>query len=409
MCFAFSATMRAATCIALPAVTAPRDANVPTPHGKRRVSPLVTSTSRTSTPSSSATTCAHTVACAWPWLGMPVAATTLPDTSTCTCAPSYGPTPVPSTYMPRPMPTLSPAGLRAQLLERLLQQRRIVAAVVDDHVAVLPRDADLVGKLVGLDEVAPAHLGPVEAELGGDRVQRALHDEACVRAAGAAIGRRRRRVRVHVAEANAVVRHPVRAGHLGRGDDRQDDPVGRVGAAVVDEVVVEREHPAVVVEADLDLVDLAALLVHRGEVLLPVLGPLDRTAELHRRVRDQQLVGVEEHDLRPEAAADVGRDDLDLRLGQPEQHREAAADRGRRLRRVVDGQLAFAVDQRAQTARALHRAGGAALVSEAAGACGWARRAAPPRRRPPPASSRPRRCRARRRGRGARRAPRPPA
>ena len=88
MCFALSATMRAATCIALPAVTAPRDAKVPTPQGKRRVSPLVTSTSATSTPSSSATTCAHTVACAWPWLGMPVAATTFPETSTCTCAPS---------------------------------------------------------------------------------------------------------------------------------------------------------------------------------------------------------------------------------------------------------------------------------------------------------------------------------
>src|SRR5438067_8386538 len=103
--------MRVATCVALPAVTAPRDANVPTPHGNLLVSPLVISTSRMSTPSSSATTCAQTVACAWPWLGMPVAATTLPDTSTCTCAPSYGPTPVPSTYMPRPMPTFSPAGL----------------------------------------------------------------------------------------------------------------------------------------------------------------------------------------------------------------------------------------------------------------------------------------------------------
>ena len=97
MCFALSATIRAATDIALPAVTAPRDAKVPTPHGKRRVSPLVTSTSATSTPSSSATIWAQTVAWACPWLGIPVAATTLPETSTCTCAPSYGPTPVPST------------------------------------------------------------------------------------------------------------------------------------------------------------------------------------------------------------------------------------------------------------------------------------------------------------------------
>ena len=203
-------------------------------------------------------------------------------------------------------------GLRTQFLERGLQELRIVAAVVDDRVAVLPADADVVWKLVGLDEVAAAHLGPVDADVGGDGVERALHDEARVRAASAAIRRGGRRVRVHVAEPNAVVRHPVRTRHLARGDDRQDDPVRRVGAAVVDEIVVERDHAAVVVVANLDLVHLAALLVDRDEMLLSIFGPLDRPAQLHSRVRHEQLVGVEEHDLRPEPAADIGRDDLDL-------------------------------------------------------------------------------------------------
>src|SRR5579872_670897 len=80
-------------------------------------------------------------------------------------------------------------GSRAEVLDRLVEQRRVVAAVIDDPVAVLPSDPDLVWKLVRLDEVAPPHLGTLEPELGGDRVERALHYKARVRAAGATVRR----------------------------------------------------------------------------------------------------------------------------------------------------------------------------------------------------------------------------
>ncbi len=120
----------------------------------------------------------------------------------------------------------------------------------------------------------------------------------------------------------------------------------------------------VVVESDLDVVHLAALLVDRGEVLLAVLGPFDGTAELRRGEWDQQLVGIEEHDLRPEPPADVGCDDLDVGLLQAEQDREPAADRRRRLRRVVDQQLVFAPIPTRPDRAALHRGRGAALVAK---------------------------------------------
>src|SRR3712207_7676391 len=48
----------------------------------------------------------------------------------------------------------------------------------------------------------------------------------------------------------------VRTDQLGRGDDRHDDPVRRVGAVVVPDVDVERGDPAVVVEPDADLLPL---------------------------------------------------------------------------------------------------------------------------------------------------------
>ena len=96
----------------------------------------------------------------------------------------------------------------------------------------------------------------------------------------------------------------------------------------------------VVVEADRDVLQLAALLAGGDEVLAPVLGPLDRPAELHGRPRHQHLLGPRVHDLDAEAAADVGRDHLDLESGQAELGGEAARDAGRRLGGVPDPQLA---------------------------------------------------------------------
>src|SRR2546421_12341039 len=67
---------------------------------------------------------------------------------------------------------------RAEHLQRALHQRRVVAAVVHGAVAVLPRHPDLVRKLVWLDEIAAADLDAIQAQLGCDGVERALHREA---------------------------------------------------------------------------------------------------------------------------------------------------------------------------------------------------------------------------------------
>ena len=253
---------------------------------------------------------------------------------------------------------------RTELLERTVEQLGVVAAVVDDGVSVLPRDPDVIRKLVRLDQVASPHLDPVHAQLGRDDVERPLHDKARMRPACAAVGRGRCRVGIDVAKADSIGRDSIRSRHLRRRDDGQDDPVRRVRAAVVDEVVAQRQHAAVAVETDLDLVDLAALLVDRGEVLLSVLRPLHRAAELHRREWDEQLVRIEQHDLRSEPSSHIGSDDLDARLGKAEQDGKPAADRRGRLGRVVHGQLAFGRRPASPHRAGLHGARRAALVSE---------------------------------------------
>jgi len=64
----------------------------------------------------------------------------------------------------------------------------IIAAVVDDRLAVAIGDADPVRHLVGRDHVAAAHLGRSETEAARHQVDRALHREGGFRTAGAAIG-----------------------------------------------------------------------------------------------------------------------------------------------------------------------------------------------------------------------------
>ena len=132
----------------------------------------------------------------------------------------------------------------------------------------------------------------------------------------------------------------------------------------MDEAIAQRQNPAGVVESDLDVVDLAALLVGCDEVLAPVLGPLHRAPERDRSVRDQDLLGIEQHDLRPEAAPDVRRHDVHSELGEPEEPGEAVLDRQRRLRRVPDFQVSSPRVPLGHHPAGLDRAAAAALDRE---------------------------------------------
>ena len=99
------------------------------------------------------------------------------------------------------------------------------------------------------------------------------------------------------------------------------------------ELHVEPEQPAVVVEADLDVVHLAALVGRGDEVLAPVLGELHRPAQRPGRQRDQQLLGPRVVDLHAEAAADVGGDHVDLAEVEAELDRDRGPHAGRGLGR----------------------------------------------------------------------------
>jgi hypothetical protein len=74
-------------------------------------------------------------------------------------------------------------------------------------------------------------------------------------------------------------------------------------------------------------------------VLEAILDPLHRAFQAQRDPGDQHLLGVEHHHLRPESAADEGRDHAHLAFGKAKHRRQPVADEDRRLGGVPDRQL----------------------------------------------------------------------
>ena len=90
---------------------------------------------------------------------------------------------------------LAPERVVAGRVQRCVQHRAEVAAVVHERVAVAVRHAEVPRQLGGGEVVAPADLGGVEPELAGEAVDRAVHREHRLRPAGPAVRRVRRLVR----------------------------------------------------------------------------------------------------------------------------------------------------------------------------------------------------------------------
>ena len=117
------------------------------------------------------------------------------------------------------------------------------------------------------------------------------------------------------------------------------------------------EQPAVVVEADLDLLQLATLVRRSDEVLPPILGELHRPAERPRGHRNQHLLRPRVHDLHPETAADIRRDHLHLAEIQAELGGHRSPHPGRGLGGRPDAQPARVGIPAGQHSPALQRRG----------------------------------------------------
>ncbi len=75
-----------------------------------------------------------------------------------------------------------------------------------------------------------------------------------------------------------------------------------------------------------------------AQMLAAILDPAHRMAAAHRQPRQADFLG-QQNALVAETAADIGRDDADVAVIEPETSRQAGAVDVRHLRRAVDGEL----------------------------------------------------------------------
>ena len=274
-------------------------------------------------PSSWATICANVVSCPWPCDWQLTPSTALPVGWTRRSAPSAmpsptmsmclrGPAPTVSVKNEMPMPISSPRArfscllatqvVVARHLERLAHRALVLARVVGPARLVLVRE------LLRLDEVLQPDLRGVHVQLAREHVDHALdqvdrlgHPErARVRdAAGRLVG---------VDAVDLAVRglQVVRAGEDVEEPGRELRRLrGRVERAVVgDHLHADALDLAVLRRGDLAVHDVVARERRRGQVLRPVLHPLDRLAG-EDRADDRADVARVDPDLVAEAAADV--------------------------------------------------------------------------------------------------------
>ena len=208
--------------------------------------------------------------------------------------------------------------LIADHLQRLVEDRLVIAAVVRERREVLIDDLVVVGKGIRRNEIAPADFGAVDLEFVRGDVEQPFDDEHAVLPPGAAIRRDDRFIGEDRGKGAVVVWDDVGAQQRALRIDRHRQSVGIVGAGIVEEHVLDAEDAAVGSERNFGIVRLPALLGRGEEVFEPVLDPFDRTIEFPRRPRDHDLFGIEQHDLRPEAAANKWSDHPYLPLAQTE-------------------------------------------------------------------------------------------
>ena len=173
-------------------------------------------------------------------------------------------------------------------LERHALTAEKVAAVEGDRRAGAGLERRDIGHLLRRHEIAAPHLRAVEAELVRDAVEQALHRECAFRIAGAAHRHGGDLVGLGHAHVELIGRQHVGTGQRGRGVVRQVDALRRVGAFVVDHLAAHAEEAAVVVEGDVEVPILVALLHGGEEMLAPVLDPFDRPPQQQARRRQRR-------------------------------------------------------------------------------------------------------------------------
>ena len=257
-----------------------------------------------------------------------------------------------------------PECLIADRVQRDVEHRLVIAAVVFQHLKILIDDFIVVRERIGRNQISPPDFGRINVQLMCSEVEQPLHHEYAVLASGTAIRCHRRQIGEDLRKRAVIGGHDIGTEQGTLAVDRHRQPIGIEGAAIVQEHVLDAEDAAVAAERHFCIVNLTALVGGGKKMFMPILDPFDRAVQLHRNPGKQYLFGIKHHDLGPKAAADERRDDANLSFVQPEHAGKAVADEHRRLRRIPDRHLVGAPIPLRDHAAGFDRRGNAVLIPE---------------------------------------------
>ena len=226
-------------------------------------------------------------------------------------------------------------GLAPALLETVVvgERQRLVEHGLELAAVDGRADGGLVRHRRRLDQVAPAQLDRIDAGHPRGLVDHALEDEVGLRTAGAAVGRRGRRVGEHAAHGDVDARDVVHAGQAARevhgldvGADGADE-----GAHAPEVADAQRQELAALVERKLDIAIGVACVIVAQERLGAVRHPMHRPADLARRDQDREVFRIGAG-LQSEGAADILGDHPQALVGNAQDGGKSVAQRARTLR-----------------------------------------------------------------------------
>ena len=256
--------------------------------------------------------------------------------------------------------------------QQLFEERRRIAGIV--NAAARRR----IGKVGAADQIAPAYLHRIDAELVRAALDQSLVDPGRLRPAGAAIGIDRHGVGIDAAHAQMQVRRAIKPGDGLRigvaGNARRE--IAQITAERRQRIDLHGDDAAVAVEAHAGVGVVIARLGVGQERIGARRGPAHRPAQQLRGPDDgRDLDG--EISLHAETAADVGRDDADFVLGDMQRVDRQPAPQimrllGRGVERVAIGRgIVFA-----EIGARLQRIGGKPAVVQRRARRLWRRRPA---------------------------------
>ncbi len=221
--------------------------------------------------------------------------------------------------------------------ERFIQQRLVVAAVIHQRGKVLIDDLVVVRELIWLNKIASADFGAVDLQFFRGKIKHPLDDKDAMLASCAAIRRDNGLVGEDRRELAVIIFDVIGSEQRALTVERHGQAIRRIRARVMQKDIMHTEDATVLVERDLRIMDLSALVRGGDEIFSTVFDPFDGAVQLHRRPRDEHFLLIEHHDLRTKSPADKRRDHPHLPLRKTKHARQSIANDNGSLGRIPDG------------------------------------------------------------------------